>query len=302
VHRVTTIAFLGLGRMGLPMAVNLASAGHELTVWNRSPEKAERFATEHGARAAASPAEAVAASEVVITMLADDSALLDAWTGEDGALETVRPGTLAIDMATVAPETIAALGRGLRERAVSLVDAPVSGSVAAATTATLMIMAAGEPAAVERAMPVLSALGDRVVALGPSGAGASMKLAVNTIVHSLNQAVSEALVLAERAGIERARAYAVFANSAVAAPFVRYKRDAYERPGELPVGFSVALAAKDLRLALALASEVGADLPQTRANLAVLDDAVTAGYGSADESAVAEHLRTAVIPRKTASA
>ena len=130
---MTTIAFLGLGRMGLPMAVNLASAGHELTVWNRSPEKAERFATEHGARAAASPAEAVAASEVVITMLADDRALLDAWTGEGGALETVRPGTLAIDMATVAPETIVALGRRLREREVSLVDAPVSGSVAAAT-------------------------------------------------------------------------------------------------------------------------------------------------------------------------
>ena len=299
---MTTIAFLGLGRMGLPMATNLVSAGHELTVWNRSPEKAQRFATEHRARAAASPAEAVADSDVVITMLADDRALLDAWTGEDGALETVRPGTLAVDMATVAPETIASLGRLLRERTVALVDAPVSGSVPAATAATLMIMAAGEPDAVERATPVLSALGDRIVALGASGAGSSMKLAVNAIVHSLNQAVSEALVLAERAGIERARAYEVFADSAVAAPFVRYKRDAYLRPGEMPVGFSLALAAKDLRLALALAGEVGADLPQTRANLAVLDDAVTAGYGSADESAVAQHLRSAATPRTSAPA
>jgi 3-hydroxyisobutyrate dehydrogenase-like beta-hydroxyacid dehydrogenase len=129
-----------------------------------------------------------------------------------------------------------------------------------------------------------------------------MKLAVNAIVHSLNQAVSEALVLAERAGIERARAYEVFAESAVAAPFVRYKRDAYLRPGELPVGFSLELAAKDLRLALALAGDVGADLPQTRVNLAVLDDAVTAGYGSADESAVAEHLRAAPSPRTSAPA
>jgi 3-hydroxyisobutyrate dehydrogenase-like beta-hydroxyacid dehydrogenase len=299
---VTTIAFLGLGRMGLPMAANLVSAGHLLTVWNRSPEKAQRFATEHGARAGASPAEAVADCEVVITMLADDRALLDAWTGEGGALETVRPGTLAIDMATVAPETIAALGRLLRERTVALVDAPVSGSVPAATAATLMIMASGEPDAVERATPVLSALGDRILALGAGAAGSSMKLAVNAIVHSLNQAVSEALVLAERAGIERARAYEVFAESAVAAPFVRYKRDAYLRPGELPVGFSLELAAKDLRLALALAGEVGADLPQTRANLAVLDDAVTAGYGGADESAVAEHLRTAMSPRTSAPA
>jgi 3-hydroxyisobutyrate dehydrogenase-like beta-hydroxyacid dehydrogenase len=302
VLQVTTIAFLGLGRMGLPMATNLVSAGHVLTVWNRTPEKAERFATEHGSRAAGSPAEAVADCDVVVTMLADDGALLDAWTGKNGALETVRPGTLAIDMATVAPDTIAELGRRLREREVSLVDAPVSGSVPAATAATLMIMAAGDPAAVERATPVLSALGDRIVPLGRSGAGSSMKLAVNAIVHSLNQAVSEALVFAERAGIDRARAYEVFADSAVAAPFVRYKRDAYVRPGELPVGFSLELAAKDLRLALALAAEVGADLPQTRANLAVLDDAVAAGYGKADESAVAEHLRTAAIPGTPAPA
>lgn len=291
---MTTIAFLGLGRMGLPMATNLVSAGHALTVWNRSPEKARRFATDHGARAAASPAEAVAGSDVVVTMLADDAALLAAWTGSEGALSSVRPGALAIDMATVAPETIATLGGLLREKDVSLVDAPVSGSVPAATAATLLIMAAGDPAAVERAAPVLSALGDRVVRLGPSGAGSSMKLAVNAIVHSLNQAVSEALVLAERAGIDRALAYDVFADSAVAAPFVRYKRDAYVQPDDRPVAFSLALAAKDLRLALDLAAEVGADLPQTRANLAVLDAAVSAGFGSADESAVAEHLRTAV--------
>ena len=288
---MTAIAFLGLGRMGRPMAANLASAGHALTVWNRSPDKARRFATEHSARAATSPADAVADSDVVITMLADDGALLEAWTSADGALSSVRPGTLAIDMATVAPETIATLGRRLREHAVSLVDAPVSGSVPAATAGTLMIMAAGDPAAVERATPVLSVLGDRVLRLGPSGAGSSMKLAVNAIVHSLNQAVSEALVLAERAGIDRTLAYEVFTESAVGAPFVRYKRDAYVRPGDLPVGFSLELAAKDLRLALVLAAEVGADLPQTRANLSVLDAAVSAGFGSADESAVAEHLR-----------
>ena len=299
---MTTIAFLGLGRMGLPMATNLVGAGHELTVWNRSPEKAQRFAAVHGARAADTPAAVVAGSDVVITMLADDRALLDAWTGENGALETVRPGTLAIDMATVAPGTIATLGRRLAEREVLLVDAPVSGSVPAATAATLMIMAAGVPDAVERATPVLSAMGDRIVPLGRSGAGSSMKLAVNAIVHSLNQVVSEALVFAERAGIDRAAAYDVFADSAVAAPFVRYKREAYVRPGEVPVGFSLELAAKDLRLALALAAEVGADLPQTRANLAVLDDAVAAGYGSADESAVAEHLRSAEVSRTSAPA
>lgn len=293
---MTAVAFLGLGRMGLPMAANLVSAGHQLTVWNRSPEKAEQFAAERGARAAATPAEAVAEADVVITMLADDRALLDAWTGASGALTAARSGTLAIDMATVSPDTVATLATQLRERGIELVDAPVSGSLPAATTATLLIMAAGEPAAVDRAREVLAAVGDRILVMGPSGAGSSMKLAVNAIVHSMNQAVSEALVLAECAGIERARAYDVFADSAVAAPFVRYKRDAYERPGEVPVGFRLELAGKDLRLALALATQVGADLPQTRANLAVLDDAVAAGYGADDESAVARHLRALIPP------
>jgi 3-hydroxyisobutyrate dehydrogenase-like beta-hydroxyacid dehydrogenase len=292
----TAVAFLGLGRMGLPMAANLARAGHRLTVWNRTPEKARRFAAEHGARVAPSPAEAVAGCDVVISMLADDAALLDAWTGDGGAQDAVRPGALVVVMETVAPGTVGHLAHLLGERGVALVDAPVSGSVAAATAATLTIMAAGEPEAVERARPVLGALGDPVLALGPGGAGSAMKLAVNAIVHSLNQAVSEALVLAERAGIERTRAYEVFANSAVAAPFVRYRRDAYERPGEVPVTFRLELAAKDLRLALALAEDVGADLPQTRANLAVLDEAVAAGFGDDDESAVAEHFRRRARP------
>jgi 3-hydroxyisobutyrate dehydrogenase-like beta-hydroxyacid dehydrogenase len=279
--------------MGLPMAANLASAGHPLTVWNRTADKAERFAAEHRARAAPTPAEAVAGSDVVITMLADDRALLDAYTGPGGALPALRSGMLAIDMATVAPGTVAELARLLAERGVDLVDAPVSGSVAAATSAGLTIMAAGRPEAVGRAREVLVALGDPIIELGPGGAGSSMKLAVNAIVHSLNQAISEALVLAERAGIERTRAYEVFANSAIAAPFVRYRREAYERPGEVPVTFRLELAAKDLRLALALAADVGADLPQTRTNLAVLDEAVAAGFGPDDESGVAEHLRRA---------
>jgi len=288
---VTSLAFLGLGRMGLPMATHLAAAGHELTVWNRTADKATRFAAEHGARAAATPAAAAAGADVVITMLADDAALLDAWTGADGALQTVRPGTLAIDMGTVAPGTVARLRDRLAERDVALVDAPVSGSVAAATSAGLTIMAAGDPDAVARASEVVAPLGRLVLEMGPSGSGAAMKLAVNAIVHSLNQAVSEALVLAERAGIERTRAYELFANSAIAAPFVLYRREAYERPGEVPVTFRLGLAAKDLRLALDLAEEVGAELPQTRVNLAVLDEAVSAGFADDDESGVAQHLR-----------
>jgi 3-hydroxyisobutyrate dehydrogenase-like beta-hydroxyacid dehydrogenase len=289
---MTVIAFLGLGRMGVPMAGHLAAAGADLVVWNRTAATAERFADEHGTRWATTPGEAVAAADVVVvSMLADDAALLDVYTGAEGVLSTLRAGTLAVDMSTVSPTTVAELHTRCREAGADFVDAPVSGSVATAEAAGLLVMAAGDPDPVARAAGVLAPLAKQVLHLGASGAGASMKLSVNAVVHSLNQAVSEALVLAERAGIDRLRAYEVFANSAVAAPFVQYRRAAYERPGEVPVTFRLELAAKDLRLALALAESVGAPLPQTTTNLAVLTEAVDAGLGSADESAVAEHLR-----------
>jgi 3-hydroxyisobutyrate dehydrogenase-like beta-hydroxyacid dehydrogenase len=168
----------------------------------------------------------------------------------------------------------------------------VSGSVAAAAEASLTIMAAGADQAVERARPVLEAMGDPIVHLGDNGRGAIMKLCVNAIVHSLNGAVSEALVLAERSGIPREQAYAVFTSSAIAAPYVHYRREAFERPGEVPVAFRLALAAKDLRLAMEAAERAGAELPQTTTNLAVLEQAVEAGYGDLDESGLAEFLRS----------
>ncbi|MET0447432.1 MAG: NAD-binding protein, partial [Aeromicrobium sp.] len=176
-------------------------------------------------------------------------------------------------------------------RGIALVDAPVSGSVAAATAASLTIMAAGEPDAVHRATPVLSDLGSPVIAIGPSGAGSSMKLAVNAVLHSLNGAVSEALVLAERAGINRTDAYGVFLESAIAAPFVTYRQRSFEDPDGSPVAFALGLAAKDLRLAIELADACGADLPQASANLDVLNRAMDAGFVDRDETALAEYLR-----------
>jgi 3-hydroxyisobutyrate dehydrogenase-like beta-hydroxyacid dehydrogenase len=288
---MTKVAFLGLGRMGLPMALNLTRAGHELAVWNRSAEKAELFAREHGARAARTPADAASGADVVITMLADDQALLDAYLGEGGAAPALSAGQRAVDMGTVSPETVSRLHSLLGEQGVGFIDAPVSGSVAAAAAGTLTIMAAGQREVVEECRGILSALGDPVMYMGESGAGSAMKLAVNSVVHSLNGAVSEALVLAERAGIERTMAYSVFLNSAISAPFVGYRQDAFERPGEIPVAFRLELAAKDLRLALDLAASVGAELPQTRTNLDVLGKAVEAGFGDADETGLAEYLR-----------
>ena len=288
---MTAVGFLGLGNMGGPMAANLVKAGHTLTVWNRSSAKADAFAQEHGATAVSSPREVAAASDVVISMLADDAALTGAYDDPDGLLAGLRSGTHAIDMSTVSPLTVADLRTRTAEVGVAFVDAPVSGATAAATAGTLTIMVGADSHEYDAVLPVLQALGDPVIHLGPSGTGSTMKLAVNAIVHGLNGVVSEALVLAERAGIERTRAYEVFVNSAIAAPFVHYRRATFERPDEIPVAFKLALAGKDLRLALELAGRVGAELPQTTSNLAVLDRAVEAGLGDRDESAVAVLMR-----------
>ncbi|MFB9315588.1 NAD(P)-dependent oxidoreductase [Nocardioides plantarum] len=292
------VAFLGLGRMGRPMAVNLVTAGHEVVVWNRTTAVADAFAAEHpAATVVSSPAEAVRDVEVVVTMLADDAALVATYDGDDGVLAglAARPdgcGVVAVDMSTVSPPTVTDLAARLRTAGHTLVDAPVSGSVPAATDATLTIMAAGDTDAVERALPVLEALGSTVVRVGGSGAGTAMKLALNSVLHGLNAGISEALVLAERAGVERTAAYDVLLSSVVAAPYVGYKRAAFEDPDAAPAAFLLRLAAKDLRLALELADRVGATLPQARTNLAGVEQATAAGYGERDMSALAAYLRT----------
>jgi 3-hydroxyisobutyrate dehydrogenase-like beta-hydroxyacid dehydrogenase len=152
-------------------------------------------------------------------------------------------------------------------------------------------MVGGDPAALDRARPVLEALSKRILHVGDLGAGATMKLAVNALVHAINVAVSEALVLAERSGVERSVAYEVFASGAGAAPFVLYKRAAFEHPEETPVAFSLDLVAKDLDLILSLAEEVGAPMDQAGVNTSVVRAAVQAGLGSRDLSAIADFLR-----------
>jgi 3-hydroxyisobutyrate dehydrogenase-like beta-hydroxyacid dehydrogenase len=288
---MSRIAFLGLGRMGAPMAVNLAKAGHEVTVWNRTHTKAVDFAAEHGVTAAESPRAAVQDADFVVTMLADDAALQDAYATENGILASLQPGSVAIDMSTVSPETVTEIAAKVADAGASFVDAPVSGSVAAAAAGSLTIMAGGSAETVDKAREVLGAIGNPVIHMGESGQGSVMKLCVNSIVHSLNGAVSEALVLAERSGIDRLQAYLVFLNSAIAAPFVHYRQAAFERPGEVPVAFRLELAAKDLRLALEAAERAGAAMPQTELNHEVLSQAVAAGFGDLDESGVAEFFR-----------
>jgi len=295
---VTTVGVLGIGRMGSSMARAIAAAGFDLVLWNRSAAPAEALAAElDGApRVAATPREMAGAADVCITMLADGRAVDAVYGGPDGLVAGARPGLVVIDCSTVPPAALRAHAAAIRAAGAGVLDAPVSGSVTLATSGTLTLMVGGEPADLERARPVLDALATTIFHLGPLGTGAAMKLAVNTVIFGLNQAVAEALVLAEAAGIERAAAYDVLAASAVGAPFVGYKRSAFVDPDGTPVAFALELAAKDLGLIGELADAVHIPIPQARVDLEVIDAAIAEGAGR-DFSAVADHLRRAGASR-----
>jgi 3-hydroxyisobutyrate dehydrogenase-like beta-hydroxyacid dehydrogenase len=285
------IAVIGAGRMGGAMVGRLRADGVDVTVFNRSRDKAEAVASRHGATVAATAREAMAAAEVVLVSLADDAAVRSAYAGADGLVAGVRDGVVVCDTSTVAPATVRELAPQVAERGGRLLDAPVSGSVPLVERGELTVMVGGDAAAVDVARPVLDQLARSVFHLGEVGAGASMKLVVNSVVFALNLAVSEALVLAEAAGIDRAATYDVLAASAVGAPYVHYKQAAFVRPDDTPVAFSLDLVAKDQRLIDDLAKVSGAPMPQGDATRDVVAAAVAAGLGSKDMSAVAEYLR-----------
>ena len=279
------VAVLGTGRMGSAMARRVGGAGHGLTVWNRTEAAARALASSvPGARVAGTAAEAVRGCDVVLSVLADGAAtcavLLD--TEVVGALPR---GGVVCDLATSGVAAAGALGAGLAEAGVPFVDAPVSGSVPAVEAGTLLVMAGGDPDAIAAAEPILAAFARRIVRVGDVAAGQAMKLAVNLVVHDLNAALSEALILAEHAGITRKNAYDVLADSVVAAPYVGYKRAAFLDP-DTPVAMSLDLVRKDLRLIAELAADVGIAIGVTTAAEVVVDAACKAGHGSEDMAAL----------------
>jgi 3-hydroxyisobutyrate dehydrogenase-like beta-hydroxyacid dehydrogenase len=288
---VTTVGVLGLGRMGSAMARRLEAQGFELVLWNRSSDVAEALASELGGRAVQRPRDVAQAAGVCISMVADGAAVDAVYGGPDGLLAGAGPANVLVDSSTVPPMTI----RGHSEEAAAvgtgLLDAPVSGSVGLAESGKLTLMIGGDAAHLERARPVLSALAATIFHLGPLGTGAAMKLAVNTVIFGLNQAVAEALVLAERAGIRSELAYDVITASAAGAPYVAYKRAAFIDPQGTPTSFALELAAKDLGLIADLAASVGLRLPQAAIDHQVIQATIAAGRGDSDLATVAEHVR-----------
>jgi 3-hydroxyisobutyrate dehydrogenase-like beta-hydroxyacid dehydrogenase len=285
------VAVVGTGRMGAAMARRVAVAGFDLTVFNRTASRAQSVAKDTRGAAVGSAREAAAAADVVVVSLADDAALEATYRGEDGLVAGLRPDAVVCDTSTVDPQTVRRLAPLVSDRGATLLDCPVSGSVSVVEAGALAVMVGGEESALVRARPVLDAFASRVFPMGPIGAGAAMKLVVNSLVHSLNVALSEALVLGERAGLDREAVYDVFEAGAAGAPFVKYKREAFLHPEGAEVAFTLGLVAKDQELIHALAQQVGARMDQADSSRSLVAEAVLGGLGERDLSAVAEFLR-----------
>ena len=278
------VAFLGLGRMGAPMAAHVLRAGHDLAVWNRTPGRAAAL-VEGGAREAASVAEAVRDAEVAVTMLFGPDAVRDV-VGQ--VAEAMPAGGLVVESSTIGPAAARDLAAALHERGLRFVDAPVAGSVGPATEGTLGVLAGGSREDYAAAEPLLHLWGDpaKVRHLGPVGSGAAMKLVVNLTLGVAMGGIGEALRLAGDLGLDRSAALDVVALGPLGAS-VATKRAMLESGDFQPVGFSLDLMAKDLGLALDAADD---DLALTRAAYAAARDAIGAGHAVDDYAALAGYV------------
>jgi 3-hydroxyisobutyrate dehydrogenase-like beta-hydroxyacid dehydrogenase len=275
--------------MGSRISRNFATA-HQLQVWNRTPAVAEKWVADNGGSVADSLSELASANEYVITMLADGDALEEVYGSAGGLAEGISVGSVAIDMGTSGPESFERVRDMVEARGGTMVDAPVSGATAAAEAASLLVMVGAAPEVYERVEPILRAVGNPVH-VGPTGAATVLKLAVNSVLYGLNQAVAEAIALAEGAGVTPKTTLDVLAAGAAGAPMLTYRREQYLHPEQAPVTFTVDLARKDLVLALEQARNAGAPSGQLERTLELMEDLIAQGFGSEDMGYVVEANR-----------
>ena len=285
----TRVGFCGMGTMGAAMAANVARAGFGLTVWNRTPGRAGT-PLEAGAVEAASPAAVAAASDTVVVCVSDTPDVEQVLFGDDGIAAGARPGTLVIDCSTIAPAETRDFAERLAKSEVALVDAPVSGGSEGAVKGTLTIMVGGDASAVERAQPVLQAMGSSITHMGPSGAGQATKAVNQVILAGTYLGVAEGMVLAMKSGLDAEKVAAALAGGA-AGSWVLENRSGRMIDNEYPLGFRIALHLKDVTIALALAKEVGASLPVTAIASQIEAGLVAKGHGDDDNSALARAIR-----------
>jgi 2-hydroxy-3-oxopropionate reductase len=282
------VGFIGLGIMGKPMAKNLLAAGFDLTVHSRSPGPVEELVAA-GASRASDPAEVAAASGITITMVPDTPDVEQVMLGARGVLEGASPGSLVIDMSSIDPAPTRTIAEAFAARDVAMLDAPVSGGERGAIDAALSIMVGGDEEAVLRAMPVLEALGKTIVHVGPSGAGQVAKACNQLVVAATIEAVAEALLLAERSGVDPAKVREAllggFAGSKILEVHGQRMLDRTFDPG-----FRIRLHRKDARIVEEAAAATGTPIPSFAVVAAQLQDAVNAGEGELDHSGLFQTL------------
>ena len=254
-----SIGLIGLGIMGRPMARNLLRAGYPLVVHDVDRAGVDALVAE-GATAGTTPRGVADATDVLITMLPDSPQVREVYLGPDGALESLRPGWLAIDMSSIAPSTARELATRATAGGAEILDAPVSGGDKGAIAGTLSIMVGGTAAGFERALPILSAMGKTIVHVGPAGAGQVVKVCNQVVVAVVIEAVSEALVLGAKAGVDPARIVDVLQGGLAATKVLEMRRENM-LTGSFDPGFRIRLHQKDLKNAMELGGEIGVALP-----------------------------------------
>ena len=278
------IGFIGLGIMGRPMAKNLIEAGHELVLYTRTKEKAEKLAGD-GATVASSPREVAESADVVITMLPDSPDVEAVVAGEGGLLEGIEEGALIVDMSTISPVVARQLAEKAREKGASMLDAPVSGGDVGAKDGTLSIMVGGSEEDFGRARPLFEVMGKTITHVGEAGAGQVVKACNQIVVGLTIEAVSEALVLGSKAGVEPSKILDVLSGGLAGNKVMEVKRAKFLEHAFDP-GFRVELHHKDLGIALAAGREYGVALPVTAIVDQMLEALKAKGRGDRDHSAI----------------
>jgi 3-hydroxyisobutyrate dehydrogenase len=283
------VAFIGLGTMGAAMALNVLKAGHELTVCNRTREK-EAALAKAGADRAASPAEAAAAADVVITCVSDTPDVEGVILGDGGIIQGAAPGTIVVDMSTISPSATRRIAESLGKKNLKMIDAPVSGGSEGARLGTLAIMVGGEADDVKKAMPVLEAMGKTITHVGPIGAGQITKAINQIIIAGTYLSVAEGMTLGIKAGLDMQKVIAAIRGGA-AGSWVLDNRAANVVNNEYPLGFRVRLHRKDLGIALEAAKELGVTMLGGALVEQIENGLVAQGYGDEDVSAIGRAIR-----------
>ncbi len=282
------IGFIGLGTMGAHMARNLLSAGFDVTVHNRTRIREEPLA-EAGARRAATPSEAARDADVVVTIVSDTPDVEHVLFGNNGVAESARAGTTVVDMSTISPDATRSFGERLAAKDIGFVDAPVSGGSEGAEEGTLTIMAGGDAEDIERARPVLEALGSKVTHIGPLGSGQLTKAVNQVIIAGYFQALAEGMVLGLKSGLDREKVIEAL-SAGMSRSAVLEMRSGNMLRDEYPLGFKLSLHLKDLKIALDAARSAGVELPLAEM-VREIEERIVGARGDEDLSVVASVVR-----------